>query len=75
MAKKKIEDFEYKRASQLTEEERKKLIEEYTVLIRFIAKRISIRLPANIDVEDLVSSGVIGLIDAIEKYDPTSCLL
>ncbi|MDE0518803.1 MAG: FliA/WhiG family RNA polymerase sigma factor, partial [Bdellovibrionales bacterium] len=71
MAKKKIEDFEYKRASQLTEEERKKLIEEYTVLIRFIAKRISIRLPANIDVEDLVSSGVIGLMDAIEKYDPT----
>ncbi|MDE0119588.1 MAG: FliA/WhiG family RNA polymerase sigma factor [Bdellovibrionales bacterium] len=71
MAKRKRADFEYKKASQLTEEERKKLIEEYTVLIRFIAKRISIRLPANIDVEDLVSSGVIGLMDAIEKYDPT----
>ena len=71
MAKKKRAEFEYKKAFQLTDEERKKLIEEYTVLIRFIAKRISIRLPANIDVEDLVSSGVIGLMDAIEKYDPT----
>ncbi len=58
-------------ASQLTLEERQKLIEQYTPLIRFIAKKISIRLPANIDVEDLISSGVIGLMDAIDKYDST----
>ena len=55
----------------ITESERKKLIEEYTPLIRFIAKKISMRLPANIDVEDLVSNGVIGLMDAIDKYDST----
>ena len=51
--------------------QRQKLIEEYTPLIRFIAKKISVRLPANIDVEDLVSNGVIGLMDAIDKYDAT----
>lgn len=50
-------------------EEKNKLILEYTPLIRFIAKKISIRLPSNIELEDLVSSGVIGLMDAIDKYD------
>ena len=71
MGKHKVKQFTAKISNTLTEEERKRLIEEYTPLIRFIAKKISIRLPANIDVEDLVSSGVIGLMDAIEKYDPT----
>ncbi len=71
MTKKKAVRFEDRGARRLTLEEKQQLIEEYTVLIRFIAKKISIRLPANIDVEDLVSSGVIGLMDAIEKYDPT----
>ena len=55
---------------RLTVEERQKLVEEYLPLIGFIAKKISVRLPANIDVEDLISSGVIGLMDAIDKYDP-----
>ena len=50
---------------------RQKLIQEYAPLIRFIAKKISVRLPANIDVDDLISNGVIGLMDAIDKYDST----
>ena len=69
--RKKTGSFAIQISNQLTEEERNKLVEEYTPLIRFIAKKISIRLPANIDIEDLVSSGVIGLMDAIDKYDPT----
>ncbi len=71
MTKKRAIQFENQGARQLSLEERQKLIEEYTVLIRFIAKKISVRLPANIDLEDLVSSGVIGLMDAIKKYDPS----
>ena len=47
------------------------LILQYTPLIKFIANRIAIRLPPHIDINDLISSGVLGLIDAIEKYDPT----
>ena len=71
MKKKKATQFDKPVTNKLTAEERKELIEEYTSLIWFIAKKISVRLPANIDVEDLVSSGVIGLMDAIEKYDAT----
>lgn len=51
--------------------EREELIREYAPLIKFIAQKIAIRLPANIELDDLISSGVIGLMDAIEKFDPT----
>lgn len=71
MRKNKMIKMDTQRSRRLPIEERQKLIEQYRPLIRFIAKKISIRLPANIDVEDLVSSGVIGLMDAIDKYDST----
>ncbi len=48
---------------------REKLIREYGGLIKFIAQKIAARLPSNIELDDLISSGVIGLMDAIEKYD------
>ncbi len=51
--------------------DRDALIINYTPLIKFIANRLAIRLPPHIDINDLISSGVIGLIDAIEKYDPS----
>lgn len=47
------------------------LITDYAPLIRFIAHRVAARLPSNIDINDLISAGVIGLMDAIDKYDPT----
>ena len=56
---------------KFSQAEKDKLIVEYTPLIRFVAQKISARLPANIELDDLISSGVIGLIDAIDKYDPT----
>jgi len=48
---------------------RDKLVVEYAPLIKFIAQKIAARLPTNIEVDDLISSGVIGFMDAIEKYD------
>ena len=54
---------------ELTEEKKNQLIVEYAPLIRFVAQRIAARLPSNIELDDLISSGVIGLIDAIEKYN------
>lgn len=57
--------------NQLTDDQKNKLIMEYAPLIKFIAQKIAIRLPSNIELDDLISSGVIGLMDAIEKYDPT----
>ncbi|MBS1958670.1 MAG: FliA/WhiG family RNA polymerase sigma factor [Bdellovibrionales bacterium] len=49
--------------------DRTKLIVEYGGLIKFIASKIAARLPSNIELDDLISSGVIGLMDAIDKYD------
>jgi RNA polymerase sigma factor for flagellar operon FliA len=52
-------------------EEKDQLILEYASVIKYIAQRIAIRLPPHISVGDLINAGVIGLIDAIEKFDPT----
>ncbi len=52
-----------------TNTNREKLIVEYSGLIKFIASKIAARLPSNIELDDLISSGVIGLMDAIDKYD------
>src|SRR6202050_2341384 len=57
--------------NKLTSQQKDKLILEYAPLIKFIAQKIAVRLPSNIELDDLISSGVIGLMDAIEKYDPT----
>ena len=56
---------------QLTSTQKDKLIMEYAPLIKFIAYKISMRLPSNIELDDLIASGAIGLMDAIEKYDPS----
>jgi RNA polymerase sigma factor for flagellar operon FliA len=52
-----------------TNSTRERLVLEYAPLIKYIAQKIAARLPANIELDDLISSGVIGLMDAIEKYD------
>ncbi len=51
-------------------EERDRLIEQYAPMIKHLALRIAMRLPSHIEIDDLINSGVIGLIDAIEKFDP-----
>lgn len=45
------------------------IVVEYAPLVRFIAQKIASRLPANIELDDLISCGVIGLMDAISKFD------
>lgn len=50
---------------------KEEIIKEYAPLIKFIAQKIAARLPANIELDDLISSGTIGLMDAIDKYDPS----
>jgi RNA polymerase sigma factor for flagellar operon FliA len=49
--------------------ERDKAVMEHGDLVKFIAFRLISRLPDHIAVEDLISAGVLGLIDAIEKFD------
>ena len=50
---------------------RNQLVVHYAPLVRFIASRMAIGLPAHIDFGDLISSGVFGLISAIERFDLT----
>lgn len=45
------------------------LIATYTPLVKMIAVKIVQRVPPNVELDDLLSAGTIGLIDAIEKYD------
>jgi len=49
---------------------KEQIVLEHGPLIRYIVNRIAVRLPSHIDLDDLHNTGVIGLIDAIDKYDP-----
>ena len=51
--------------------QKEELIKEYAPLIKFVAQKIAVRLPPNIELDDLISAGSIGLMDAIDKWDPT----
>ncbi len=48
---------------------RDRLILHYAPLVRYVAGRVGVGLPANVEQGDLVSYGVFGLMDAIDKYD------
>jgi len=50
--------------------ERDRLIAQYAPLVKTIAGRMALRLPQHISQDDLKSSGIMGLLDAIDKYDP-----
>lgn len=47
------------------------LVEKYSPLVKHVAGRVAIGMPQNVEFDDLVSYGVFGLLDAIEKFDPT----
>ena len=49
---------------------RERIIQEFTHIVKAMAYRLAYRLPAYMDAEDLVSVGIIGLMDAMDKYDP-----
>ncbi len=50
-------------------EDRDLLILNYAPLVKYVAARVAAGLPANIEQADLISYGIFGLIDAIEKYE------
>jgi RNA polymerase sigma factor for flagellar operon FliA len=50
---------------------RDELILEHLPQVRFIARRIHGRLPENVSMDDLISTGVLGLIAAVDRFDPT----
>jgi RNA polymerase sigma factor FliA len=60
-----------RRSGSKHEAGREQLIKEFAHVIRAMAHRLAFRLPAYLDAEDLISVGTIGLMDAMDKYDPT----
>lgn len=50
--------------------EKEDLIKSYLPLVKKVVHRLSGRLPKDVDVREMLNSGIIGLVDALEKYDP-----
>lgn len=59
---------EYKRSHAA--EARERLILHYAPLVKYVASRVATGLPASVEQADLVSYGMFGLIDALEKFEP-----
>jgi RNA polymerase sigma factor for flagellar operon FliA len=57
--------------SALTAAEREQLILEHLPQVRLIARRIHERLPGSVSLDDLISTGAVGLISAIDRFDPS----
>src|ERR1700686_3673427 len=60
----------YSVSEEMTNEERERLILDHLPQVRLIARRIQESLPDSISLDDLVSTGVLGLISAIDNFDP-----
>jgi len=56
-------------ADEMTEAERERLIMEHLPQVRLIARKIHERVPSSVAFDDLLSAGVIGLIQAIDNFD------
>jgi len=56
---------------ELSQSEKTELIERYAPLVKITAYRLVGRLPANHIVDDLISCGLVGLLEAIESFDPS----
>ena len=49
---------------------REKMVKQYAPLVKYVAGKVAVGMPHNVEFDDLVGYGVFGLFDAVEKYDP-----
>jgi RNA polymerase sigma factor for flagellar operon FliA len=56
--------------AERVEEAKEQMIGKYLPLVRFVAEKIHRRLPPGVDLESLIHSGVVGLLEALERFDP-----
>lgn len=57
-------------AQSLTEEQRQQIILEHYPLVKTIAARMVRRFPNNVDLDEMISEGILGLMDALERFEP-----
>ncbi|HEY3347247.1 MAG TPA: FliA/WhiG family RNA polymerase sigma factor [Nitrospirota bacterium] len=63
-------EYAVERCNSESENERDARIASFYPQINYLAKRLAMRLPSNVMVEDLINAGTLGLMDALEKFDP-----
>lgn len=54
----------------IDDDQREELIRSFLPLVKRVVHRLAGRLPAEVDIKEMLNSGIIGLVDALEKYDP-----
>ena len=55
---------------QTADRAKEEMVTQYLPLVRFVAERVHRRLPPGVDMESLVHSGVVGLLQALDRFDP-----
>ncbi|MCH7921451.1 MAG: FliA/WhiG family RNA polymerase sigma factor [Nitrospinae bacterium] len=55
----------------ISDEQKRQLVTEYATIIKLMAGRLAMRTPPSVELDDLVQTGVIGLLEALERYDPS----
>jgi RNA polymerase sigma factor for flagellar operon FliA len=66
-----VREREIDKESEPAKALRNQLVERYLSLVKYNAERIWARLPDGVDLDDLISAGIFGLMDAIEHFDLT----
>lgn len=70
MALKAKSDQKKENFRSISDDEREELIRAFLPLVKRVVHRLAGRLPAEVDIKEMLNSGIIGLVDALEKYDP-----
>jgi RNA polymerase sigma factor for flagellar operon FliA len=62
---------ELKWPETMNDVERSALIIEYAPLVKLLANRLAMRVPPSVSLDDLTSAGIMGLLDAVDRFDPS----
>lgn len=65
-----VPTYGYSKTKDAVQYDPEKLLEEYLPLIRYLAEQMMRRVPASFDVNELIDSGVLGLLEAAQRFDP-----
>jgi RNA polymerase sigma factor for flagellar operon FliA len=56
---------------KISQKEKDKIVEQFLPRVKYYASRYAFCLPPELSVEDLVSAGIVGLLEAVQRYDPS----
>ena len=66
-------DSARKRSAYFSPEERARRISELVPQVKRVARQLGRRLPSRVDIDDLISAGTVGLVEAVDRFDPEKC--